>query len=246
MDLTAARFPADLALPLLDAVHARLGTVGLDRIERLLRDRAADTRAVPYHPLQRTHLLHVPGLVAKPWHDPRDFAWTPAFEAAAATVHAEFKAVEAAGVARDSWEDFGKGWWGWPIFQRGEWFADTLAHAPVTAALLRSIPHTQGEFLFSELGAGGQIPLHAGGCNAVLSCHLALDIPPDCHIEVGGQQRTWQPGRVILFDDSFAHGCSNRSDQRRICLVWEVWHPGLTEVERAAVALLYERLFNAD
>ena len=80
----------------------------------------------------------------------------------------------------------------------------------------------------------------------MLSCHLALDIPPDCHIEVGGQQRSWQPGKVLLFDDSFAHGCSNDSASRRICLVWEVWHPGLTEVERAAVALLYQRVFKAE
>ncbi|MSQ84141.1 MAG: aspartyl/asparaginyl beta-hydroxylase domain-containing protein [Myxococcales bacterium] len=232
-------------LALLAEMGHQFGHTGLERMAQLLQDRLAGTTPVPPHPLQYTGNLHVPGLTAKPWHEPADFGWVSAFEAALAAIDDELRAVQAGGIDRDSWEPYGKGWSGWPIYQQGQWMAATVALAPVTAGLLRGVPGTQGEFLFSELGPGGQIPLHSGGCNAVLSCHLALDIPPECTIEVGGIVRGWQRGKVLIFDDSFAHRCHNRSTAPRVCLVWEVWHPELSDLEREVVAWLYSKLVNA-
>ena len=230
-------------LECLDLVRARCGTLGLERIETMLRDKAAGI-APRTPPLQYTDLLHVPGLTARPFHDPATFPWAAAFEAAWQEVLAEYHAVVQAGVARDSWEPYGKGWHSRMLYQRGRWYPESTALAPVTTALLRSTHYTQGEFLFSEIAPRGEIPLHSGGCNAVLSMHLALIIPPDCSIRVGPLTRHWTPGKVLAFDDSFIHGVWNDSDEWRVALVWEVWHPELTDAERAAIELVYRHLVN--
>lgn len=197
-----------------------------------------------YVPDQRITVMRVPDLAARPFHDPREFPWNAAFEAATDEVLAEFRRVEAARAGFADFEGYGRGWLAWLFHSEGRWFDDTMRLAPKTTELLKSTHHTQGEFLFSELSPGGVIPPHTGGCNAVLSTHLALIVPPGCRIQVGQEVRAWEKGKVIAFDDSFVHGCWNPSTERRICLVWEVWHPGLDELERRAMAFAYQALVN--
>ena len=38
-----------------------------------------------------------------------------------------------------------------------------------------------------------------------------------------------------MFDDTYEHEAWNRSKQTRVVMIFDVWHPGLTEVERVAV-----------
>jgi aspartyl/asparaginyl beta-hydroxylase (cupin superfamily) len=84
-----------------------------------------------------------------------------------------------------------------------------------------------------------EIPRHHGLANYKLVAHLALDIPGDCGIRVGGHARSWQQGQVLLFDDSFAHEAWNHSDRHRTVLIFDVWHPALTIVERRALTRLF-------
>lgn len=44
---------------------------------------------------------------------------------------------------------------------------------------------------------------------------------------VGGEELTYVEGRAIVFDDSFEHSVSNASDEKRVVLVIDVWHPDL-------------------
>ena len=46
----------------------------------------------------------------------------------------------------------------------------------------------------------------------------------DSHIEL-------QEGKVIVFDDSFEHEACNESDNSRIVLVIDLWHPDLSDEE---------------
>jgi aspartate beta-hydroxylase len=39
-----------------------------------------------------------------------------------------------------------------------------------------------------------------------------------------------------VFDDTYEHEAWNRSQQTRVVMIFDVWHPLLTEVERLAVA----------
>jgi aspartyl/asparaginyl beta-hydroxylase (cupin superfamily) len=52
---------------------------------------------------------------------------------------------------------------------------------------------------------------------------------------VGGHERSWELGRCIIFDDSFLYEVWNESDEDRVVLVVDLWHPDLSELE---VALL--------
>ena len=235
---------AQLAREVLEEIHRRFGRAGLDRIEAGLSEVIAGEAIAGAVPDQRITFMRVPGLSAKPFHDPLEFPWNAAFEAATEDVLEEFRQVEEEGTGFTSFDGYGRGWLAWLFSSEGRWFPETMAKAPKTTALLQSTHYTQGEFLFSELSAGGVIPPHTGGCNAVLSVHLALIVPPSARIQVGQEVRAWTPGKVLAFDDSFVHACWNPSRERRICLVWEVWHPELTEVERRAMAYAYQTLVN--
>jgi hypothetical protein len=41
-----------------------------------------------------------------------------------------------------------------------------------------------------------------------------------------------------VFDDTIEHEALNPSDELRAVFIFDVWHPDLTEAERAAVAAL--------
>lgn len=232
------------AREVLGELHRRYGKAGLERVEAGLEEVISGAPIPGAVPEQRITFMRVPGLSAIPFHDTSVFPWTAAMEAATEEVLAEFHAVEAAGLRFTDFEGYGQGWLAWLFASEGKWFDETMARAPKTTALLKSTHYTQGEFLFSELSAGGVIPPHTGGCNAVLSVHLGLVIPPAARIKVGSEVRGWSPGKVVAFDDSFVHACWNPSSERRICLVWEVWHPELTELERRAMAYAYQALVN--
>ena len=55
-------------------------------------------------------------------------------------------------------------------------------------------------------------------------------------LQVGGEIHEWRKGRVVVFDDTFEHEAWNRSDQTRVVLIFDIWNPYLTEVERAAMS----------
>jgi hypothetical protein len=227
---------------LIDEVQRRFGRAGVERIVHGLQE-LLENREIPgFVPEQRITVMRVPGLAARAYWDAETLPWASAFEAASDEILAEFHHVEAHAASPTSFEGYGRGWRAWLFASGGEWDEETRRLAPRTTALLESTPLTRGEFLFSELSPGGVIVPHSGGCNAVLSVHLALIVPSSAQIKVGSEIRGWTRGKVLAFDDSFMHGCWNPSSQRRVCLVWEVWHPELSELEREAMAMVYQQL----
>jgi aspartate beta-hydroxylase len=57
-------------------------------------------------------------------------------------------------------------------------------------------------------------------------------------LRVGEETHIWEPGRLVLFDDTIRHEAWNRSDQLRVVLIFDVWHPLLTQLERELVAAM--------
>jgi aspartyl/asparaginyl beta-hydroxylase (cupin superfamily) len=43
---------------------------------------------------------------------------------------------------------------------------------------------------------------------------------------------SWQPGHVLLFDDSFEHEVRNDTDETRVVLLIRIWHSQLACMER--------------
>ena len=94
--------------------------------------------------------------------------------------------------------------------------------------------------MFSLLAPKKAIPPHVGVNNSRLVCHLPLVVPDGCWFRVGGETRHWRAGEAFVFDDTIEHEALNPTDQLRIVFIFDVWHPDLSLLERAAVAALIE------
>lgn len=119
-----------------------------------------------------------------------------------------------------------------------------VARCPATIAALEAVPlcrvrdHSP-EVCFSVLTPGSHILPHRGVTNTRLVTHLPLVVPEgDLALHVSGETMRWQEGRCFTFDDTFEHEAWNRSSETRVVVLLDVWNPGLTEVEREAVAAL--------
>lgn len=44
--------------------------------------------------------------------------------------------------------------------------------------------------------------------------------------------RTWEEGKVLIFDDSFEHEVWQEAETYRLVLIVDFWHPELTENQK--------------
>lgn len=104
---------------------------------------------------------------------------------------------------------------------------DNQRRCPETTRLLAGIPGLCTAF-FSILAPGKHIPAHRGAYNGVLRLHLALRVPQDvqrCRIRIGDAIHHWQPGGLLIFDDSFQHEVWNDSSELRAVLFVDFQRP---------------------
>lgn len=196
------------------------------------------------HPLQRPTRVYIPGLTDKPWHDPTKFEWYKKLEESFKIIKEELlniQHVESKGFRPnlEPQEFFpgyhrayaGKQWNLFYLFLHGIKFEHNCALCPKTTEILESIPRITGTINFSLLTAKTHIPPHCGAFNLVLRCQLPLVVPPDCQLRIANETRTLVEGKPLLFDDTFLHDAWNNSDYSRFVLLFEVYHPDLTDSE---------------
>lgn len=206
--------------------------------------------------------LPMPGLPAIQFFNREDFDWAPAVEAATADIIAELEAVsrddragfepyvqtrpgEASGQFAQL--DRNLDWGAYFLWKHGRRYDDHCARCPTTVAAVEQTPmvHVRGRapaVLFSELQPGAHIPAHNGATNTRLTVHLPLIVPDGCEFRVGDDTRPWVPGELFIFDDTILHEAWNRSDKRRVVLIFDIWHPMLTLLERELVTQTVEGL----
>ena len=85
--------------------------------------------------------------------------------------------------------------------------------------------------MFSSLNPHAKIPRHTGPMNGILRGHLGMVVPQGCYIRVGPEERTWEEGKMLVFDDSFEHEVWNHSEFVRIVLFMNFWHPCFADRE---------------
>ena len=218
------------------------GQLGLERIA------STDSRQAP-----KKH--HFPGLPATPWFDTALFPWTRRLRDAFPDILAEYLAL-AAGAGRfepflsfTSAEQVARHlsttgptpeWNAFFFYRHGERNDENCRRCPRTAAVLDSLPlirlpRATPEICFSILTPGSHILPHRGDSNLRSVVHLGLVIPPQCVLKVAGEERSWAPGEVLAFDDTYEHEAWNRSDAVRAVLLMDAWNPHLTEVEHAVL-----------
>lgn len=117
------------------------------------------------------------------------------------------------------------------------------ARCPRTMAALAPLPqpYQQGRTpvaMFSLLKPGTRIPPHVGISNVRLVAHLPLIVPPRCGLRVGSQTHHWRPGELCVFDDTIEHEAWNDSEELRVVLIFDVWHPDLSLEERSLIQAL--------
>ncbi|NND81134.1 MAG: hypothetical protein HKN50_01765 [Gammaproteobacteria bacterium] len=226
--------------------------------------RAARAKWTRTHDLPISHfsdqfapeLFYVPDLEQKPWFNASEFDWSAILESRGDQIRAELhqalnEHAEQLGIRpylgiEEQYQDNlgllagSSNWSAIDLFRDGEPNTSLSELFPVTLETIQHAP-TYGlddqpyEVFFSMLAPGCSIEPHFGLSNHSLTCHLGIDIPNRGFLEVAGEKRAWQANRLLAFDDSYLHSAHNASAQRRIVLIFSIWHPSLTEEERAEI-----------
>jgi hypothetical protein len=177
-----------------------------------------------------------PDLESQPWHDASDFPLAGYLEAHFAEIRDEVLALEPARFHRES-ENIGRtGDWDVSFFyERGRRHDQVCEACPVTTRGIETMPamRTAGGLIYvSRMRPGTHIQPHHGPTNLRLRCHLGITVPDgDCALRVGDDIRQWQEGRCLVFDDYQEHEAWNHTEQDRIVLIVDLWHPGLSPTE---------------
>lgn len=209
--------------------------------------------------VQRPTGYYFPGLPAIPFFDTAAFDWVPAIEQATAAIRAELEGLLAGGAA-----GFRPYLHGDPdrarmdpdnrLLDSADWSALFLCESgvrneaaivacPQTWAAVQAAPWPRiansPTVMFSLLRPGARIAAHTGMFNTRLVCHLPLIVPPGCRFRVGNEVRTWEEGKLLVFDDSIEHEAWNDSGEDRVVLIFDIWRPDLTPQERAEIDALF-------
>ena len=239
---------------LVSATASLAGKASAEEAERIDRFRSNVLRKTRVYYSEPTHFAF-PGLVTREFHPRSEHPWLEELEAATDMIAAEMEAAMASERAElvpyiqyarheamGQWRDLNQNrdWTAIHLIRNGEVIAGNAQHCPRTMALLErfpqpDIPKAGPNAMFSLLAPHTRIPPHVGVSNARLVCHLPLIVPAGCWFRVGAETREWKRGEAFIFDDTVEHEAMNPTDELRIVFIIDVWHPGLSEVEREAV-----------
>ena len=248
----------DVLSAILDSLYVQFGKAELKRVTHALNIYLGLDPARPTSPHQRPLFLYVPGLTETPFIDAKRFNWVQAALDARPAITAEARAVFEArhgvepflrATAGSDLSEYLAGdqanWEAYFFYRHGLPHTENLTACPATAnllaklALVRIAEHAP-EICFSALTPGSHILPHTGVTNARLVAHLPLILPEHCVLKVAGIERAWKLDEVLVFDDTFEHEAWNHSDQTRVILLMDAWHPDLTEPEQVALTALIE------
>jgi aspartyl/asparaginyl beta-hydroxylase (cupin superfamily) len=223
----------------------------LTRFERAL-DRVLGRKRI-YAP-QPTG-MHFPFLRNYEFSPREDFPWLESLEAASQVIREELLAVLAAdrdglvpyiaypeSLPLDQWRELNhsRRWSAYFLWKDGDRQEEHCARCTRTMAALAETPQVDipgrgPTAFFSILDARTQIPPHTGTTNTRLTVHLPLIVPGACRFRVGADVREWRFGEGWVFDDTIEHEAWNDADAPRAILIFDVWNPQLTALERDLV-----------
>lgn len=219
-----------------------------------------DAREVSYdHPLHRPQVFSIQHRHSPAFFEPESFPWAEQLENRFPAIRAEIlSGLDVAGDGRpylgdghrlegEQWQPLVNtmNWASVHLYSRGVANRQVIDKFPATLAALQQVPlATQqgnpGEVFISVLAPHTSIPQHYGVSSAVLTVHLPIVVPPGCGLQVHDTTRTPVEGKLLVFDDTWQHCAWNHSDQQRVVLIFELWHPDLSEREQQAISRSFE------
>uniref|UniRef100_A0A8C3TV65 Aspartate beta-hydroxylase n=1 Tax=Catharus ustulatus TaxID=91951 RepID=A0A8C3TV65_CATUS len=189
-------------------------------------------------------LYNVKGLKAQPWWTARETGYTELVKA----LEKNWKLIRDEGLAvmdkkrslflpedenlreKGDWSQF-------TLWQQGRKNENACKSVPKTCALLERFPEAtgcrRGQIKYSIMHPGTHVWPHTGPTNCRLRMHLGLVIPKEgCRIRCAQENRDWEEGKVLIFDDSFEHEVWQDAESYRLIFIVDVWHPELTAQQR--------------
>lgn len=250
-----ADWQAERAQRLTGAAADAAANADADQAWRIARFHDNILRKTRVYHSQPTH-FHYPGLVEREFFPRRMTPWLAGIEAGFEDIRAEMLALlhsERAELepyvqyeereALAQWRPLNrnKDWSAIHLLKHGREVTHNARQAPRTMELLSHVPQPRvpgasPNAMFSLLAPRTAIPPHVGVDNTRLVCHLPLVVPEGCWFRVGAETRLWREGEAFAFDDTMEHEAMNPGDALRVVLIFDAWHPDLSDVERDAVA----------
>ncbi|XP_048794713.1 aspartyl/asparaginyl beta-hydroxylase isoform X7 [Lagopus muta] len=189
-------------------------------------------------------LYNVKGLKAQPWWTARETGYTELVK----SLEKNWKLIRDEGLdvmdkkrslflpedenlrEKGDWSQF-------TLWQQGRKNENACKGVPKTCALLERFPEAtgcrRGQIKYSVMLPGTHVWPHTGPTNCRLRMHLGLVIPKEgCRIRCAQENRTWEEGKVLIFDDSFEHEVWQDAESYRLIFIVDVWHPELTAQQR--------------
>ena len=199
--------------------------------------------------------FHYPELPAIQFFDREQFGWASAVEAAVPAIRDEL--VQELATGTDEFRPYVQGqavnnqhlldkkdWSILPLCERGWVSTYVTQRFPRTWEAIRQAPLPAifgwgPTVVFSQLKAGAHIAPHTGMFNTRLICHLPLIVPTGCRFRVGDEVREWEEGKLLIFDDTIEHEAWNDGPEDRVVLIFDIWRPELTELEKEELKALF-------
>jgi aspartate beta-hydroxylase len=241
---------------LLEPFSRQHGRPALRRVEQAVRIHLGLENPVFPDARQKPSFLFFPGLPATPYFDTGLVPEIETLEARTDGIRAELLALLPGAAGRERVFHAGEleqenlrgldeppSWNGYYFFRHGERRAANCTACPITAAALDELPLARvpghgPEVLFSVFSPGTHLLPHCGVTNTRVVGHLPLLIPEDSALRVGGIEHRWREGEVVVFDDTYEHEAWNRSRRTRVVMIFDLWNPFLSQVERVVLAEL--------
>lgn len=199
--------------------------------------------------------MHYPFLRNYEFSPREDVPWLESLEAASEAIREEVLGILAAnrddlqpyiaypdGLPLNQWRELNhsRRWSAYFLWKDGARDDAHCGRCPRTVAALAETPQVDipgrgPTAFFSILDARTHIPPHTGTTNIRLTVHLPLILPGPCRFRVGAEMREWRYGTAWVFDDTIEHEAWNDADAPRAILIFDVWNPQLTALERDLV-----------
>ena len=197
--------------------------------------------------------FYYPGLSSYPFHDPDQFSFAEKLKVNIKVIQHEFTELKQVYKVNNydpekREQSLLQGTMQWITF----WYLgkpnDTVHKlCPKTAKLLETIPELItntpfGRSYFLSLNPNSSLKPHHGPTKVRLRCHLPIRVPGEGFLRVGGKLGEWEEGKLLIFDESFAHEQVNLDESKdKDILVFDIWHPDLTKEERELFAKGYHQ-----
>lgn len=237
---------------------ARIG-----RVETALATYLRDGGESPADPRQKPTFMYLPNLGAHCYLDTTLFGWLPNWSARVSLLDHEALACQKTFTQPRSLQPFSlesitanseaaaMPVQHVPVYQRGIFFDAIESQAPalcelVEAAPLIRIPNYAPEASIIAVQPGGHTVRRHGRTNAFCMVVVVFCDSAPLQVMVGGDARRLHANDSVAFDPSFEFEFSATGDSEARIFVIEVWNPGVSQLERDALAALATAAVNFD